>query len=70
MPATVITIVTTYEPMICRGARKMYSYAVNEKSFGRRPKPLFMIACSLENEAETIRMNGRRQNTVKIEIAV
>src|SRR4051812_25523673 len=70
VPSTVIVIVTMYEPMICRGARKMYSYAVSVKSFGRRPKPSFMIVDSLENDADTIRMNGSRQNTVKIAIAV
>ncbi len=56
--------------MICLGARKMYSYAVNVKSFGSSPNPLFMISDSLENEAETIRTNGSRQNSVKIVIAV
>src|SRR6478735_74590 len=70
VPSTVIVMVTMYDPMICRGARKMYSYAVKVKSFGSRPKPSFMMADSLENDAETIRMNGRRQNTTKIEIAV
>ena len=43
----------------------MYSYAVSVKSFGKRPKPLFMIVASVENEADRIRTKGSRQNSAK-----